>query len=447
MDKVLAYIEKHQNMYIEWLQEACRQPSVSTQNRGMAEMVELVKKYIAITGANIEVVETAGFPIVYGEIHANKPKTLTFYNHYDVQPEDPIELWDNPPYAANIVDGKLIARGSADNKGNLIARICAIHAYQQVYGELPVNIKMIFEGEEEVGSPHLEFFAEHHPDKVASDGFIWEGGMRNYDGQLQVGLGVKGICYVELRAKGPANDVHSSEAPIVVNPAWRLVWALNTLKDQDERILVEGFYDKVKPLTEQERDFIHRMDFNEEVALKELGMEQFLKGVTGNTLKEKLLGEPTCTICGFESGYTGEGSKTVLPAVAKVKLDFRLVPDQDPFEIADLLRQHLDKHGFEDIEIVPFHGGYPFNSDPSDPLVQIVIEQAEEIYGKPASILRNLAGSSPQYKLLKGLNIPAVQIGVANENSAFHAPNENIYIEDYILGIKMTAVVMHEFGK
>lgn len=446
VEKVFAFIEQNQEMYIHWLQEACRQPSVSTQNRGMAEMVELVKKLIEITGAKIDVIETPGYPIIYAELNENKEKTLTFYNHYDVQPEDPIDLWDSPPFAANIINGKLIARGAADNKGNLVARIAAIHAYQQVYGKLPVNIKMIFEGEEEVGSPHLEFFASNHPEKVISDGFIWEGGMRNHDGQLQIGLGVKGICYVELRVRGAKMDVHSSEAPIVENPAWRLIWALNTLKDQNERILIEGFYDKVKPLTDQEREFIHRMEFNEEATLKALGLTQFLKGAKGNTIKERLLAEPTCTICGIESGYTGEGSKTVLPSFAKAKIDFRLVPNQDPFEILTLLRQHLDRHGFEDIEIIPFHGGFPYNSDPSERIVQIAIEQAEKIYGKPASILRNLAGSSPQHNLLKDFNIPAVQFGVANENSAFHAPNENIFIEDYILGIKMTAAVVHEFG-
>lgn len=444
MEKVFQYIERNSKEYIDWLIKACNQPSVSAQNRGMFEMKELVKNFLAEIGAEVIEIETDGYPIIYGEMNANKARTITFYNHYDVQPEDPIGEWISDPFQTTIRDGKIFARGTADNKGNLIARICAIHAYQEVYGELPVNVKFIFEGEEEVGSPHLEFFAKEHPEKLHTDGIIWEGGSRDVnDKRLHVGLGVKGICYVELICKGANHDLHSSEAAIVENPAWRLLWALNTIKNEQEEILIDGFYDDIVPLTPKDREIINTLNFNEGETKKAYGLDSFLNGVTGYDLKERLTAEPTCTICGIESGYTAEGSKTVLPSIAKVKLDFRLVPGQTPKRTAQLLREHLDKYGYEDIEIKQSHGLDPFNTNPDNSFVETVLQSVKEVYAEPPVILRNLAGSSPMSKMLKNTSIPAVQIGVANTQSSYHAPNENIFIDDYIQGIKVTAKVIH----
>ncbi|SDM66450.1 Acetylornithine deacetylase/Succinyl-diaminopimelate desuccinylase [Fictibacillus solisalsi] len=447
MQKVFQYIEDHADMYIDWLIEACNQPSVSAQNRGMTDMKEVLKKFLGNIGADVEELATKGYPIIYGELGQGKAKTLTFYNHYDVQPEDPLDQWLSEPFKAEIRDGRIFARGSADNKGNLMARICAIHAYQQVIGELPINVKFVFEGEEEVGSPHLEFFANEHPDKLQTDGIIWEGGTRGAeDKRLHVGLGVKGICYVELICKGAKNDLHSSEAAIIENPAWRLIWALATLKNEQEEILIKGFYDDIASLSETDKKIIGTMAYDEEAIKKLYAINGFLKDVSGDALKERLTAEPTCTICGIESGYTGEGSKTVLPSLAKVKLDFRLVPYQTPDKIAKLLRDHLEQNGFEDIEIIPSHGGYPFNTNPNDPFVKVVLQSVDDVYEEPPVILRNLAGSSPMYKMLRGTNIPAVQIGVANSQSNYHAPNENIFIDDYIQGIKVTAAVIKNFN-
>ncbi|KYD10026.1 hypothetical protein B4102_2439 [Heyndrickxia sporothermodurans] len=446
MEKVFQYIDDHADMYIDWLIEACNQPSVSAQNRGMLEMKELVKRFLKNINVEVEELTTDGYPIIYGELGKSHGKTLTFYNHYDVQPEDPIDQWQSDPFKASIREGKIFARGVADNKGNLIARICAVHAYQQVYGTLPINLKFIFEGEEEVGSPHLEFFANEHPDKLQTDGIIWEGGSREVESKRpHVGLGVKGICYVELVCKGANMDLHSSEAAIIENPAWRLIWALSTLKNEQEEILIEGFYDDIVPLSELDKKFIGSMIYDEGATKKLYGIDSFLKNVSGDILKERLTAEPTCTICGIESGYIGEGSKTVLPSIAKVKLDFRLVPNQSPEKIAKLLRNHLDKHGYSDIEINQGHGLHPFNTNPKDPFVQTVLESIQEVYEEPPVILRNLAGSSPMYKMLKNTDIPAVQIGVANLQSNYHAPNENIFVEDYIQGIKATAAVIKNF--
>jgi acetylornithine deacetylase/succinyl-diaminopimelate desuccinylase-like protein len=448
MDKVYQFIEENKEMYIQWLQELCRQPSVAAQNRGMKETAEMVEKYLRkFTTASVEQLETSGYPVVYGEIMSEKKKTLSFYNHYDVQPEDPIELWKSGPFDAEIRDGKMFARGVADNKGNLMARIAAVHAYQQVHGELPINVKFIFEGEEEIGSVHLEEFTERYPEKLQADGCIWEFGYKNPNGRLQVSLGVKGMCYVELRVNGANIDLHSANASVIENPAWRLIWALNTLKNENEEILIEGFYDKVLKPDEKEVKVLEEMVYEEEATLKKLELDQFVLNLSGVPLKERLIFQPTCTICGIESGYTGQGAKTVLPSSAKVKIDFRLVPDQDPKDIRALLRIHLDKHGYEDIEIIDLSGEHPAKTDLEDPLVKTVVQNVERVYGRPPTINRLSPGTGPMYILCQKQGIPAVSVGVGNDQSQNHAPNENINLQDYIDGIKMMATIIHEFDK
>ncbi|GAK14175.1 M20/M25/M40 family metallo-hydrolase [Geomicrobium sp. JCM 19039] len=447
MKEVYQYIDDHREEYIEWLRDLCRQPSVAAQNRGMETTATMVEDYLRKkTGAVSEQLETSGFPVVFGELDTGAEKTLSFYNHYDVQPEDPIELWESDPFSADIRDGKMYARGVADNKGNLMARICAVHAYTNVYGKPPVNVKFIFEGEEEIGSVHLEEFADRYPDKLASDGCIWEFGYKNPNGQLQVSLGVKGMLYVELEATGANTDLHSANAAVIENPAWKLIWALSTLKNAQEEILIDGFYDRVHAPTPIEKKILEDMNYEEDATLSALDLDGFLLGLSGMSLKEKLLFQPTCTICGIESGYTGEGSKTVLPSKAKVKLDFRLVGDQDPNEILDLLKNHLNKNGFSDINVTKLSGCHPAKTDPSDPLVSTIVNNVERVYSEKPVVLRNTPGTGPMYDICQKQGIPAVSLGVGNENSRNHAPNENIAIQDYIDGIKMMATIVHEFA-
>jgi len=446
MEKVYQYIDEHQEEYIELLKSFCNQPSISSQNVGMREMADLVKETLESLDADVEEIKTSGYPIIYGEINQNKNRTILFYNHYDVQPVEPLEEWNTEPFKATIKDGKLYARGSADNKGSMLSRICAVDAYKKVYGELPINIKFLIEGEEEVGSPHLKELIEKHPDKIQADGLVWEGGSKNVGGPLQVALGVKGMCYVELHAKGANNDLHSQHAAIVPNPAWRLVWALNTLKNEKDEILIEGFYDSVKPPTSEDMKFLENMEYDEEKMLESRGINSFINNLTGTKLKEKFLYEPTCNICGIESGYTGEGGKTVLPSSAKVKIDFRLVYNQTPEEVLKLLRNHLDKHGFSDIEVVYLSGKHPYRTDPDSLLAKTVIQNVERVYNMPPVIYRNLGGTTSMYDICQTTNIPAVMFGVGDDNSQIHAPNENVNIKDYIDGIKFTATVIHEYA-
>jgi acetylornithine deacetylase/succinyl-diaminopimelate desuccinylase-like protein len=447
LQDVYNFIDQNKDQYITWLQEICRQPSVAAQNRGMRETAEMVETYIKDIGGSASPIRTSGYPVIYGYFDAEEKKTLLFYNHYDVQPEDPVELWESDPFSAEIRDGRLYARGVADNKGNLMARLAAVHAYQHVRGKLPLNIKFIVEGEEEIGSVHLEEFVDNHKDLLQADGCLWEFGYKNADGRPQVSLGVKGMCYVELVCRGANTDMYSAHAAIIENPAWRLVWALSTLKTPDEKVQIKGFYDKVAVLSSRDKDALEQMIYNEKDTLERIGLNSFLSNLSGTSLKEKLIFQPTCTICGFVSGYTGEGSKTVLPAEARVKLDFRLVPNQDPEEILQLLRKHLDERGFSDIEILSFSMEHPARTELENPLAESILGTAKSVYGMEPTIMPMSPGTGPMYILCQSQGIPSVSVGVGHFGSNNHAPNENIYLDDYMLGIKHIATIMDDYAK
>ena len=438
MQPVFDYIDAHSEEYIELLKKFCRQPSVAAQHLGMTEMAQMVQEQVALLGAKAQQVPTDGNPVVFGEIQSGKPWTLTFYNHYDVQPPEPLDEWITPPFEPDIRDGRIYARGAADNKGSFLSRW---------YGELPCNIKFITEGEEEIGSPNLDSFRIAHPDMVKTDGIVWEGGSKDINrGPLQITMGWKGLCYVELRCHACKDDMHSMYGPIVPNAAWRLIWALNTIKDENDRITIDHFYDDIIPPDQEEMDFLEQMNYDEQSVLKANGIDHFINNLSGTALKEKLLYEPTANIAGIESGYTGKGSKTVIPSYAFCKIDFRLVKGQDAERVVKLLREHLDRRGFTDIEVIEYSGKNPYHADTKSRIVRAALRNAEDIYGMKPSLYRNGAGTTAMGSFCGPEGIDAVSFGIDHMESQIHAPNENIYLEDYINGIKMTAAVMYDFA-
>jgi acetylornithine deacetylase/succinyl-diaminopimelate desuccinylase-like protein len=446
MQDIYDYIDQHAHEFTDRLQRLCRQPSVAAQNKGMAESADMVLELLRPVSPDARLLPTGGFPVVFGTVEGRASKTLSFYDHYDVQPPEPLELWHSDPFGAEIRDGRIWARGVADNKGNLVARVCAVEALQKVRGELPLNVKFIVEGEEEIGSPNLPAFAEAHADLLAADGCIWEAGYKDTQGRPEIYLGVKGILYVELRTSGANTDLHSSWATLVPNPIWRLIWALNSLKDQDGRILIPGFYDAVRDPTPEEISALERMGFDEEGQRRQFGLPQFLGDLRGTPLLVKHIFQPTCNVCGISGGYEGEGSKTVLPNYAFLKMDFRLVPDQDPHQVYGQLRRHLDAQGFEDIEIEVLGPEHPARTPMDDPLVEVVVETARQVYGVEPVVYPLTPGTGPMYDLCQKFGIPAVSTGVGNAESNNHAPNENVVIEDYIQGIKHIASIMERFA-
>ena len=447
MDDILAYVDQHMEETVARLEAFCRQPSIAAQGEGMHEMAELVGTALRRVGAQVELVPTDGFPVVVGRLSGTSPKTLMFYNHYDVQPPDPLELWDSPPFAAEIRDGHLYARGVADNKGNLVARLAAIEAWLAVRGGLPLHVLFVVEGEEEIGSPNLGRFAEENRELLQADGCIWETGYKDTKGRLEILLGAKGILAADLWVRKQSHDLHSANAAIVESPVWRLVWALNSLKGPDERIRIPGFYDDVRPPDNRDRAMLAAWDYDEEGQLAEFGTDRFVLGLTGEPLKEKFLFQPTCNICGFHAGYGGPGIKTVLPSEATAKLDFRLVPDQDPHDILSKLRAHLDAQGLDDIEIIVEGPEFPARTNPDDPLVEAVVGAARLVYDDEPVIKPIMAGTGPMYDLCQRWGMPAVGAGIGWSGSRTHSPNENVRLEDLRQGIQHIVRIVDEFSR
>jgi acetylornithine deacetylase/succinyl-diaminopimelate desuccinylase-like protein len=450
MQDILDYIDAHSDEYVAAIQRACRQPSISTQEIGIQEMAELCREMLLGVGAEARIVPIeGGNPFVFGQIDGPSKRIMNIYNHYDVQPADPLDLWHSDPWGAEVRDGRIWARGVADNKGHLVARICAVDAWRKTRGDLPLTLRFIYEGEEEIGSPSIERWVEEHKDEITpADGCIWEGGGKDFNGRVRLSCGLKGICYVELSATGANTDMHSSRATIVPNPLWRLVWALNTLKDEHENILIEGFNDRVLEPTVEEQNILEETPFDEAEFLRTFGMDHFLLNLTGQQLKVKDMFKPTCTICGIVGGYTEPGLKTVLANAVSAKVDMRLVPDQDPREIFQLLRAHLDAHGFSDIEARLLAAEHPAKTDFNAPLVKAVRTAVQRVHGHDPVIVPITPGSGPMYPLCQAIGVPSVSSpGGGNPDSKIHAPNENMYVEDYINAIKGMAVLFEEFAK
>lgn len=448
MQDIFAYIDTNRDKFVENLQKLCRQKSISTQNIGIRETAELVRSSLRELRADVKYLGVdEGFPAVYGRIKGKGSKTILFYNHYDVQPPEPLQEWDHEPFSASLVDGKMYTRGASDNKGNLVARLSAVEAFLKVAGNLPVNIVFLVEGEEEIGSPNLDKIVQENMSLLNADCCIWESGGKNFEERPGIYLGVKGILYVELEVKEMTRDVHSSRATTIPNPAWKLVWALNSLKDKQERILIEGFYENVVPLTEEEKKVIKSIPLEDKKIKESLGIKSFLLGLEGKERIIRNLSEPTCTICGLRAGYTGPGSKTVLPHQAIAKIDFRLVPEQDPDEILEKLENHFKKKGFSEIRIHKLGVAKPFKTPLDAEISRIAIESAREIYNVEPVIYPTSQGTGPMYDLCGRLNIPCVSTGVDYAESNPHAPNENIRIADFIQGIKHIALIMKKFGE
>lgn len=447
--KIDSYLEKNMDRSIAELSRLVAQPSISAQNIGLKECAGLVAGMLEARGFKSTIMDTDGAPVVFAERKGKSEKTLLFYNHYDVQPPEPLELWESPPFEPAIREGKLYGRGVSDDKGHIVSRLHAIDALLEVEGELPCNIKFIIEGEEETSSVHLHDFIKHNIELLKADACIWEfGGVDHREVPIQY-LGLRGICYVELSVKTAAIDVHSGVGgSIFPNAAWRLVWALNSLKGPDEQIRIPGFYDNVVKPSERDRELMDALPDVAQVYKDMYGVKEFIKGIEGGTdLKMEEVFVPTCTICGLTSGYQGPGSKTVQPARASAKVDFRLVPDQKPEDILAKLRLHLDREGFSDVKI-DFLGGEPAaRTDPDDPFVKIVVDTAEEVFESPMELVPMVGGSGPNYPFVHDLGLPVATAGLGHPDTRAHAPNENIRLDLYLKHARHMARVIKEFAK
>jgi len=450
VQEVLAYVEQNHQRFLADLERLIRQSSVAAKNEGMKECAGLVVKMMEEIGVKAELLELPdAFPLVYGEIRSrsNPEKTVLFYDHYDVQPAEPLELWETPPFEPSVRDGKMFGRGVADNKGNLVSRLKILESWLKTKGDIPCSFKFLVEGEEEIGSLNLERYFEKYSRKFSCDGVVWEFGGVDEDERPTITLGVKGILYVELEAKGPVRDVHSSTGAIVANPAWRLVRALDTLKDEKDRILIPHWYRGIKPFTKEELKYLKAEPLHETAIKGELGIKSFIGGMKGLEAKKALAGKPTCTICGLVSGWTGPGSKTVLPSKALAKIDFRLVLGQKPRILLAELKRHLKAKGYGDITVREHGMEEAARTPPNHPFVKAAVKAAEQEYPRPPVVSISSSGTGPMYLFTRDLKAPCICVGVGYPYTRAHSPNENIRIQDFVKGTKWLARTINNFAR
>ncbi len=442
-----AYIEKNSRRFLDELEELCAFPSIS--NHGL-EAVKPARNWIAERLGRftdrVETFDEGGMPALYAEVPGAGRRKLLLYQHYDVQPVDPIELWDSDPFKPVEKEGRIIARGVADDKADVMARIHALETLKGL-GETPVTLRFLVEGEEEIGSKTFEKIAHKHADQLRADGCLWESGA-SFDeaGRPTLQFGCRGLLYVQLRVKLLNYDQHSGLASIYPSAAMYLVEALASLRDQDMNIRIDGFYERVVEPTDADRQMMAKIVPEIEQRRELVGFDRLIREPMPEHVIEQLLFTPTCNIAGITTGYQGSGSKTVLPAEATAKLDFRLIPDQDPDEILLRLRKHFDAHGYERVEIVWHDGEKPARSDPNSAVARSVIECVKDLHGEPI-LWPFMQATGPMHPVVADLGVPTVlPVGVGRPDNRIHAPNENIHAADYLNAIRLMCRVWERFG-
>ena len=467
MDAIFEHVKRNVDTSIETLFELVSQPSVSAQRLGFDKAPGLVADVLSRYGFDSEVVPVPndGLPSVYGyqaaspgahrmaldaagiEFRGQSPPTLLLYTHYDVQPTDPLDLWETSPFEPTRRGDRLYGRGMSDDKGNIVARLAVIDAFRKAWGGLPCNVKFLAEGEEESGSPNMPALIRERGSDFAADACIWEGGGRDAHDSPLIYLGLKGVLALELTVRQLSGDAHSSYATILPSAPWRLVTALGTLKDYEtDEIRIPGFYDDIVGLSPEEDDALSQLPDETEELKATFGNDDYVNRVAGRELLSKHLEQPTANIAGITTGYQGPGMKTVLPAVASAKMDFRLVRDMDPDDIVGKLRAHLDSNGYDDIEIGNMHGTRPYRTGVGSQWAAMVIDAARDSYGQEPVVYPTMAGSGPMFDFGGTLGIPVASAGIDHPSHQIHAPNENIRIEDFVLGANHIALIMQRFS-
>lgn len=446
LDDIFAYIDEHSQTFLARLIDYLRRPSISAYGEGIVEVAEYIAGVMRQMGLAVRIMPTSGWPMVLGEYKTRlDAPTVLLYGHYDVQPPDPLEEWISPPFEPTIRNGRLYARGVGDNKGQHFAQLMALEALLACRGALPCNVKVLLEGEEEVGSPHMPMFIQAHHDELRADLVIVSDGPVHENGQSTISFGVRGVLDIELRAHGANRVLHSGHwGGIVSNPLWTLVHLLSTMKNERGGITVDGFYANVQPLSELERQALAKLPIDVEEVKQALGLQR-LDEPQERDYFERLAVWPTLTINGIHGGYGGPGSKTVLPHEAIAKCDIRLVEAQTVDEILAKVKAHVQHHAPE-VSITSYGGmdpsKTPLNSPFTEPLRQaIVAAQGAEPLLVPAK-----GASLPNYVFTKTLGIPAFGVPYANADESNHAPNENLEVVRFFRGIKTGAAMLSYLG-
>src|SRR5713101_1655988 len=454
MEKVIDFINVNRDRYLDQLKAFLVIPSISALPEHAADVRRAAdwsaEEMRRIGMQNVRLIETPGFPVVYGDwLGTAGAPTMLFYGHYDVQPVDPIDLWETPPFEATVRDGEIYARGSADDKGQVFMHLKAVEAHLKQNGRLPVNIKFMLEGEEEVGSEHLDDFVRGHKADLKADVVVISDSPMFARGVPSICYGLRGLVYFQIDLRGSSTDLHSgSFGGAVANPAYVLSQMIAQMKDRGGRVRIPGFYDDVVPLQEEERKAWASLPFNEKKFKKDFGIPK-LFGESGYTTLERTWARPTFEVNGLLSGFTGEGAKTVLPAVAMAKVSMRLVPDQDPNKIATLFEDYVRKIAPKTVTltVTRMHGGKPWMTAYDNPFVQAAGRAIERGFGRKPVFTRE-GGSIPVVSTFQEeLGLPSVLFGVGLPDENAHAPNEKLDAGNFHGGVISSAILYDEIAR
>jgi len=455
MDEIIAHLREHHNMYVEQVTALVAIPSVSSDPDRQGEMTRCanhLKQDMQQAGLeNVQLMETRGNPVVYGDwLHAADAPTILIYGHYDVQPEDPVDLWESPPFEATQRDGRLYGRGVIDDKGQLYIHLAALDSWLHRGGSLPVNVKVIFEGEEEIGSAHLNDFLHRNKERLTADVVVVSDTGMFAKGVPSITYGLRGLTYFQIDVGGPGSDLHSgSYGGPVDNPANVLVRMLSRLKDDRGRVAIPGFYDNVKDLTDSERENFAKLPFDEDQFRKESVQAPGLVKDDEFSVLEQLWCRPTLDINGIQAGFTGKGAKTVIPATAMGKVSMRLVPEQDPERIGDLFEDFIQRIAppTVQVKITRMHGGHPYLADIEDPIFAAAGSAVERAFNQETAFIRE-GGSIPFVRTITdSLQCPAILLGFGLPGENAHAPNEWLDLENFYLGMETIAYLYEEIPR
>ncbi|HZU70260.1 MAG TPA: M20/M25/M40 family metallo-hydrolase [Ktedonobacteraceae bacterium] len=447
LSDIFAYIDAHSEAFLARLIDYLRRPSISAYGEGIAEVAEYIAGVMRQMGLAVRILPTKGWPMVFGEYHLRPDApTVLLYGHYDVQPPDPLEEWISPPFEPAIRDGRLYARGVGDNKGQHFAQLMALESIMVCRGTLPCNVKVLLEGEEEVGSPHMPDFVREHRDELKADLMIVSDGPVHENGQSTISFGVRGVLDIELRARGANRDLHSGHwGGIVPDPLWTLVHLLASMKNERGEITIEGFYDNVQPLTDLEREALAKLPVDVDEVKRSLGLQR-LDEPQERGYFERLAAWPTLTINGIHGGYGGPGSKTVLPHEAVAKCDIRLVEAQTAEEILAKVKAHVQRHAPE-VSVTSYGGMDPSKTPLDSPFTEPLRQAITAAQGAEPLLVPAKGASLPNYVFTKTLGIPVFGVPYANPDESNHAPNENMEVARFFMGIKTGAAMLMYLGQ
>ncbi len=441
LERALQRAEDTGDEALETLLRLVAQPSISTRNEGVRECAVILQDVMETAGISTRLLPTEGQPAIYGEVDGPPgAPTVLFYGHYDVQPPEPTELWRTPPFEPTVRGGRVYGRGVADNKGQHLCHILAVRAWREVADELPVAVKFLIEGEEETGSPHLADLVREQRHLLEADLVYTSDGGMHPSGRPAVYFGVRGLLYVEVEIRGANSDAHSgNKGNVLPQPAWELVELLHSLRGPDRRAVFPGFYDSVRPPTPKQETALREIPFDRDSFLAEHGLDE--SPISDSVdYYSRLTFEPTFNIAGLVSGYTGEGMKTIIPSRAVAKIDFRLVPDQDPEAVFEAFARAVAERNPR-AEVRRLGATAPSFTDPSLSVSETVIGAVRDSRGTEP-VVSSLGGTLPDYVFTQILGVPSMIVPYANHDEQNHAPNENLRLDCFFAGIRTTLHIL-----